>query len=89
MTTQKPHTEPRPHPDHDAPWPLWKLGLLLYPFVLLAVWINLFMLALIGTWLGLGSLSPVSALLAALVIALPADYAAALWLRSLLDRAAG
>ena len=71
----------------DAPWPLWRLGLLLFPAVVMAAWLNLFMLGLMATWLGWPNLSPSAALLAALGVALPVDYLAARWLRRLLDRA--
>lgn len=79
-------TDPNPK-DAGTRWPLWRLGLLLYPFTVMAVWINLFMAGLLATWLDLPNLSPPAALLAALLVALPADYAAARWLRRLLDRA--
>ena len=39
----------------DAPWPIWKLSLLLYPFAAGAVAINLFLLSLIGHAIGLPS----------------------------------
>lgn len=80
----RPHQTPEAD---DAPWPLWQLGLLLYPFAMMGVWLNLFMLGLLATWAGLPNLSPFAALLAALVVALPVDYLAARWLRTLLDRA--
>ncbi|NHF73206.1 hypothetical protein [Paracoccus xiamenensis] len=82
--TAKPHPLPQ---TEGAPWPLWRLGLLLYPFVAMAVWLNLFMLGLMATWMGWPNLSPIAALFAALAVALPVDYLAALWLRRLLDRA--
>ena len=69
------------------PWPLWKLGFLLYPFATAAVAINLFMLALIGPALGLPNLAPVTALLVSIPIGLPATWAAALWVRSLIAAA--
>lgn len=65
-------------------WPLWKLGLLLYPFATAAVAINLFMLALMGNWVGLGSLSPTSAAGLSLPLGIPATWAAAIWVRRLL-----
>ena len=80
--------QPQPHPPtDDAPWPLWRLGLLLYPFVMMAVWLNLFMLGLMATWLGWPNLSPPAALVVALALALPVDCLAARWLRRLLNRA--
>jgi hypothetical protein len=72
---------------HDQPWPLWKLGLVLYPFAAAAVAINLFMLALIGPAFGLPNLAPVTTLLVAIPIGVPATWAAALWVRSLITAA--
>lgn len=71
----------------SQPWPLWKLGLLLYPFATAAVAINLFMLALIGPAVGLPTLAPVTTLLVSIPIGVPATWAAALWLRSLIAAA--
>lgn len=68
-------------------WPMWKLALLLYPFATAAVAINLFMVALIGPALGLGVLSPVAALLISIPVGLPATWAAALWVRHLIQEA--
>lgn len=68
-------------------WPLWKLGLLLYPFAASAVAINLFMLALIGPAVGLPNLAPVTTLLVSIPIGVPAAWAAALWVRSLIAAA--
>lgn len=66
---------------------LWKLGLLLWPFATAAVAINLFMLGLLGQAIGLGTLSPVAALWLSLPFGLPATWAAARWVRSLLRQA--
>lgn len=68
-------------------WPVWKLAILLYPFAATAVAINLFMLALIGRAVGLPSLSPMAALLGAVVLGLPATWLSGRWVRSLLDQA--
>jgi hypothetical protein len=68
-------------------WPLWKLVLLLYPFATAAVAINLFMLALIGRSAGYGSLAPTSAAWLSLPLGIPAAWATALWVRSLLREA--
>ncbi|MFV0408444.1 MAG: hypothetical protein ACK5LJ_01705 [Paracoccus sp. (in: a-proteobacteria)] len=65
----------------------WRLYLLLYPFTLMAVWINLFMLGLLAIWVGLPSLSAPAALFWALFVALPANWAAARWVHRLLERA--
>ena len=88
MTAKPQPASPQPaSPPADAPWPLWRLGLLLYPGAVLAVWLNLFMLGLMATWAGWPNLSPRTAFLAAFAVALPVDYLAARWLRRLLDRA--
>lgn len=68
---------------------LWKLGLILWPFATSAVAINLFMLGLLGQALGLAALSPVAALWLSLPLGLPATWAAARWVRSLLRQAEG
>ena len=69
-------------------WPIWKLAILLYPFAATAVWINLFMLSLLTSWLGLSVLSPQMAALLALLLGLPATWAAGRWIRGLMDQAA-
>lgn len=66
---------------------LWKLGLILWPFATSAVAINLFMLGLLGQAVGLAALSPVAALGLSLPLGLPATWAAARWVRSLLQQA--
>jgi hypothetical protein len=71
----------------EGRWPVWKLGVLLYPFVAAAVAINLFLLALVGLALGLPSLSPVEAILLSLPLGLPANWASAVWVRRLMDTA--
>ena len=68
-------------------WPMWKLGLVLYPFATAAVAINLFMLGLIGKSAGFGALSPVGALLLSLPLGVPATWASARWVRHLLAEA--
>lgn len=69
-------------------WPVWKLALLLYVFAAGAVAINLFMLGLLLQPLGLPALSPVQSVVFSLGLGLPATWAAALWVRHLLDQAA-
>ena len=73
----------------DERWPVWKLGLLLYPFTTAAVAINLFMLGLMGQALGLPALAPVSALVASIPLGIPATWAAARWVRRLMDEGDG
>ena len=68
---------------------LWKLGLILWPFATSAVAINLFMAGLLGQALGLPALSPVAALWLSLPLGLPATWAAARWVRGLLEQAGG
>lgn len=81
-------TTPRPKLTDDTPGPAtWQLALVLYPFVAMAVAINLFMLGLLGTWLGWGNIEPFTALIAALFLALPANYLATRWVQRLLARA--
>ncbi len=69
-------------------WPVWKLAILLYPFAVTAVWINLFMLSLLTSWLGLAVLSPQMAAILAVPLGLPATWASGRWIRSLMDQAA-
>jgi len=51
--------------------------------------INLFLLGLMGQAVGLTALSPHLALLAALPLGMPATWAAARWVRHLIDEAEG
>ncbi|ADZ68999.1 hypothetical protein [Polymorphum gilvum] len=67
--------------------PQWKLAVLLYPFTAAAVAVNLFMLALMGQAVGLNALSPHAALALSVVLGVPATWAAARWVRHLLDQA--
>ena len=68
---------------------LWWLGALLWPFVAGAVAINLFLAGLILRSAGWGNVAPVTALWWALPISLPATWAAARWVRSLIRQAEG
>ena len=68
-------------------WPVWKLALLLYVFAAGAVAINLFMLGLLMQALGFTALPPVTALVVAAPLGLPAAWAAGAWVRRLLDEA--
>lgn len=74
-------------PPDDGRWPVWRLGLLLYPFAATAVAINVFMVGLIGLSVGLPSLSPVGALVAGAVLGVPATRWSARRLRALMDEA--
>ena len=68
---------------------LWKLGAILWPFVAGAVAINLFLLGLILHSPGWGAIAPVTAVIWALPLSLPATWAAARWTRSLIREAEG
>ncbi len=68
---------------------MWKLSLLLYPFAAATVAINLFMLALAGSWLGLPTLSPWWTLALSVPLGIPAGWAAGRWVRRLMDEADG
>lgn len=72
-----------------APWPIWKLALLLYPLAAGAVAVNVFMLALMGRVIGVQELSPVASVAAGLLLGVPAAWATAKWIRGLMDVADG
>jgi hypothetical protein len=65
------------------------LWLILWPFATSAVAINLFMAGLLAQVVGLPTLSPLAALALSLPLGLPATWAAARWVRSLLAQAEG
>lgn len=77
----------RKAPPTDANWPLWKLGALLYPFVAAAVAINLFLLGLMWQAMGIPALPPVLCLILSVPLGVPAGWAAARWVRQLIDEA--
>jgi len=62
---------------------------LLYPFAMGAVAINLFLLSLMWQAVGLPALAPVLALKLALPLGVPAAWAAGRWVRGLIDAAEG
>lgn len=68
---------------------LWWLGAILWPFVAGAVAINVFLLGLILASAGAPSIAPISALIWALPLSIPATWAAARWVRSLIREAEG
>ena len=68
---------------------LWRLGLILSPFVWGAVAINLFMLGLISASIGWPNLSPIATLIVAVPLAVPATWLATHWVAGLLDEAEG
>ncbi len=71
----------------DAPWPVWKLSILLYPFAAGAVAINLYMLSLMGQVFGLAVLSPQASIIGGLILGVPAGWASGKWARHLMDQA--
>lgn len=70
-------------------WPVRKLAMLFYPFATAAVAINLFLLSLIGHALGLPVMPPAMAVWISLPLGIPATWAAARWIRGLMDEADG
>ena len=78
---------PRMIEDEGKRWPVWKLALLLYPFVAAAVAINLFLLSLLGQFVGLPVMSPVTAMIASTGLGLPATWLSGKWVRKLIDEA--
>ena len=68
---------------------LWFLGAVLWPFVAGAVAINLFLLGLILESAGWTGIAPIPALIWALPVSIPATWAAARWVRSLIREAEG
>lgn len=66
-----------------------KLGLILYPFTMAAVAVNLYMLSLAWQRIGLPVLPPATAVLISLVVCIPVNWLAAKWVRSLIDEADG
>ncbi|MDI3337606.1 hypothetical protein QKW60_14405 [Defluviimonas aestuarii] len=73
----------------DGRWPLWRLGALLYPFAAAAVAINLFLLGLMWQVVGIPVLSPILCVLLSIPLGIPASWAAARWVRQLIDEAEG
>lgn len=68
-------------------WSAGKLAVLLYIFAAAAAAINLFMLGLLLQAFGFTALPPVTALIAAGPLGVPAAWAAGRWVRHLLDEA--
>ena len=66
---------------------LVKIGVILYPFTMTAVALNLFMLSLAWQRIGLPAFSPTTALMISLVLCLPVNWLAARWVRRLFDEA--
>ncbi|MBW6496237.1 MAG: hypothetical protein K0B16_17125 [Burkholderiaceae bacterium] len=87
MTRPEHGPQQEPQRPQAGRWPVWKLGLLLYPFATAAVVINLFMPGLLWQAVGFGALSPYAALWASVPLGVPATWAAARWVRHLIDSA--
>lgn len=68
-------------------WSVTRLAVVLYPFAAGAVAINLFLLGLMWQAIGLPALSPVMSVLLGLPLGIPATWAAARWVRGLIDEA--
>lgn len=66
---------------------VFKLSLFLYPFTMTAFALNFFMLTLAWQRIGLPAFSPTMSLLVSLPLAIPVNWAAAKWVRRLLDEA--
>lgn len=76
-----------PCTDREQDRGLWRLGLILWPFVTSTVAINRFLSGLVGPGLGVGSLSPMQSMWLPLPLGLPVVWAAARWVRGLIARA--
>lgn len=75
--------------DTEGRWPVRKLAVVFYPFVAAAVAINLFLIGLIGLAVGLPALPPDLAVWICIPLGIPASWAAARWIRGLMDEADG
>lgn len=75
--------------ENYRPWSVWKLAILLYPLAAGAVAVNLFMLALMGSFFDIPALSPIVSVVAGLVLGLPATWLTGRWVRQLMDKADG
>ena len=69
------------------PRPSWTLLAGLYPFVAAAVAINLFLLFLMLQAVGMTALSPLTSVIWAIPLGLPATWAAARWVQRLIAEA--
>ncbi|WP_375263187.1 NnrT protein [Palleronia sp.] len=66
-------------------WSTRRLTVALYPFGAGAAAVNVFFLSLILSWIGLSVLTPVQSVLSGCIIGIPASWAFARHLRSLMD----
>jgi len=74
---------------HGHRWSIRKLAVLLYPFAMATVAINLFLLGLIAHSVGLPSIPPLTAVWVSIPLGVPAAWLAGRWVRSLMDEADG
>ncbi|WP_108485490.1 NnrT protein [Oceaniglobus ichthyenteri] len=77
------------HDPGRAGWGVRKLALALYPFGAGAVAINLFMAGLFAPMIGLPTIPPGWSVLGGAIFGVPATWAFARHIRSLMDRADG
>lgn len=73
----------------DGRWSITKLAVMLYPFAMGAVAINLFLLGLMWQVFGWPALSPLVSVILAVPLGIPASWASARWVRGLMDEADG
>ncbi|MCV2892800.1 NnrT protein [Lentibacter sp. XHP0401] len=67
-------------------WPTRKIALALYPFAAGAMATNVFFASLIGTWVGLPVVSTGWSIVFGAIIGVPATWAFARHIRTLMDR---
>lgn len=67
-------------------WSTRTIAVVLYPFAMGAMAGNVFFASLIGSWVGLPVLSPVWSVVAGALIGVPAAWAFARHIRSLMDK---
>lgn len=71
----------------DTGWSALKIAAFLYPFGAGAMAVNVFFASLIGTWVGLPVLSTTWSIVIGCIIGVPATYAFARHIRTLMDKA--
>ena len=64
-----------------------KLYIILFPFVSAAMFINIFLLGLLGTYWGFAALSPVASLAVGAIAGIPATCFAVRWVERLIREA--
>ncbi len=68
-------------------WSAPTIAIALYPFAAGAMAVNVFFASLIGSWIGLPVLSTWWSVIVGAIIGVPAAYAFALHIRTLMDKA--